>query len=406
MAGSSWQDWDTAWLSLSRLELDPDAPSLSTAFEQAARLSVSMLKVDRVGVWLEDTPRNLLRCVYQFDLATNAPEIRVLQQVDLPSYRAAMDEHRFIVADDAKTHPFTRELRESYLDPLGIVSMLDAPIHRGQELLGVVCHEHRGEPRKWTRDELHFAGAVADIVALFLEQRLRYDLQAALHVQEVALQRADRLNGVARLAAGVAHDFNNLLTVILSLAKLGAGQARDPNVHATFEEITDTAERAARLSERLLRFGSGAPASNGTSDLTRVVLGIHRLLQSVSKSTVVSLELASDPLRVTMDTVQVEQILVNLVSNAIEAGATKVILRTRRVAQLAVLEVVDDGTGMPPEVLGQVFEPLFTTKENGTGLGLPTVFGLVKSAGGSVSVDSAPDGGTTVTVRLPTLGEP
>lgn len=398
--GRSWLAWDKAHLALSRMEVDAAEPSLSGALERTARLAVRMLQVDRVGVWLVDHAARQLSCIYQFDREPGAPEIRVLGEVDLAAYLAAMDEHRFIVADDARVHPFTRELREHYLEPLGITSMLDAPIFRGQELVGVVCHESRGAKRSWSTDERYFAGSVGDVVALFMEQHARLALETELRIKEAALQRAERLNGVARLAAGVAHDFNNLLTVVSSLAERGASTSPTADCRAAFQEIHDTSARAAQLAERLLRFGRGVPLSTRPSSPNAVVQGVFRLLRSVARETTLRLDLQAEDSAVLVDAVQLEQVLVNLVTNAVEAGSKNVTVRTRREDGSVVLEVEDDGEGMSAEVQRQIFEPLFTTKESGTGLGLPTVVSLAESTGGRVTVQSAEGRGTTVRVYL------
>lgn len=403
-AGNSWLDWDSAHLALSRLEVDHDEPSLPRALEQTAMLAVHMLDVDRVGVWLVDADSRQLKCIFQFDRVPSDEDVHVLGEMDLGAYRDAMDEHRFIVADDAQSHPFTRDLSERYLIPLGITSMLDAPIYRGGELVGVVCHEHRGEKRHWSKDERYFAGSVANVASLFMEQHARMAVEAELHQKEAALQRAVRLNNVARLAAGVAHDFNNLLTVILAMADRGMARSQSTESREAFREIHDAAGRASRLAERLLRFGRGGPPSKRSAAPDRVVAGVLRLLRSVARKTTIGTDLGAEDALVSADSIQLEQMLINLVTNAAEAGSRQIVIRTRRDGESLLLEVEDDGEGMPDEVKAQAFEPLFTTKESGSGLGLPSVVGLAESVGGDVTIDSAPGRGTTVRIRLPLAG--
>ncbi len=149
--------------------------------ETAART----LDVERVGVWLFDDQRRVLRCVDLYQLSTGRHSSgNELVVADYPSYFAALENERTVAAHDALTDPRTREFTESYLAPLGITSLLDAPIWVGGRLIGVVCHEQVGPRRRWSLDERNFAGSIADLLALAFESWQRLQTERELRESE------------------------------------------------------------------------------------------------------------------------------------------------------------------------------------------------------------------------------
>ena len=232
------------------------------------------------------------------------------------------------------------------------------------------------------------------------------------------LQQVQKMEAMGRLAASVAHDFNNVVAVILSgAAELG----RDPS--ETLElagEIQAAGERAARLTKQLLAFSRQQPIEPRTIDVDELVRGFEPMAARLAGKPIrLTLALASRA-HVHADPGQVEQVLMNLVVNARDAmtsgGAITIATALAAPGDPEVdrhgpgqtwvrLSVKDTGAGMTEEVQQRIFEPFFTTKPKGvgTGLGLATVFGIVKQAGGFVSVQSAPGQGSTFRVHLPRL---
>jgi signal transduction histidine kinase len=254
-----------------------------------------------------------------------------------------------------------------------------------------------------------------------LEQRVQ-ERSAELKRQDEALQEARRMESLGLLAGGVAHDFNNLLTVILGNAALlqdSPALARAPE--GPLGEIRKASERAATLVSQLLASSRRQARSPRVLDLNAVVSDAERLLgRLIGEHIELVVSLAPAPLAVFADAAQLEQVIVNLATNARDAmpsGGT-LTLEThaeelavggpRAAGAWVVLSVRDTGVGMDAETRRLAFHPFFTTKEvgRGTGLGLATVSGIVEQSGGHVLVESEPGRGSCFRVFLPRAEAP
>ena len=177
------------------------------AFRRLTEASAETLGVARVGVWLYDETAARMRaedlCERLSSAAgpsiTHAANAEILRD-DYPAYFAALEENRTLVADDARAHPATRELAATYLEPLGITSLLDAPIRADGRVIGVVCHAHVGAPRAWNPEEVSFAGSLADLAAFIVEQRDLRRAEAALRESERRYAFLDTLTGLPNRA--------------------------------------------------------------------------------------------------------------------------------------------------------------------------------------------------------------
>jgi len=239
---------------------------------------------------------------------------------------------------------------------------------------------------------------------------------------EGQLQQSRRMEAVGRLAGGIAHDFNNLLTIIKGYTELAVQRKDIPApVRGDIEHIEDASERAAGLVRQLLAFSRKQVLQPKNLDLNGIVLGLEKLLrrligEDIEMKTMVSAGLGT----IKADPAQVEQVLMNLVVNARDAmpNGGKIIVETSNVdldktyasehvtvkpGSYVMLAVSDTGTGMSSETAAHIFEPFFTTKggSKGTGLGLATVYGIVKQSGGYIWVYSEPDKGATFKVYFP-----
>jgi PAS domain S-box-containing protein len=251
------------------------------------------------------------------------------------------------------------------------------------------------------------------------------DITERKHLEQQFLQ-AQKMEAIGRLAGGIAHDFNNLLTAIIGYSQISLARlhSQDP-MRKDIEEVESAGQRAAALTGQLLAFSRKQVVQPQVLDLNTVVTGLTKMLQRLIGEDV-ELETSLDPdaWHVKVDRGQIEQIIMNLAVNSRDAmpEGGKLTIETSNVkldeeyagghidaspGPHVMLAITDTGSGMDKETESRIFEPFFTTKEQGrgTGLGLSTVYGIVKQSGGSIGVYSEPGRGTTFKVYLPRVEE-
>jgi len=397
--------------------------SLDDVLKRVTESAARALGVARVNVWLHDEQAAAIRCVVNFDSRTGTFTAgEMLLEKDAPSYFRALREMRTIAAINAENDERTVELRESYLEPLGITTLLDAPILRSGKVAGVVCHEHVGPMRDWALHEKLFAGNVADIVALILETDRRLAAERERQEMERRLRTMERLEGLGMLAAQVAHDFNNMLAAVGINAELLMDDLPEGPSRRSVEDIRDVAFRAKELCRHLLGFSGKQQLTLEPVDMGEIATELIRLLRSATPEGVRLSLSARAGVTVMADPGALHQVALNLVTNAIDAvrergGTIEVRVGTeafdgpegRRLAhdwrsaagEYGVLEVTDDGVGMDEAVQQRIFEPFYTTKPTGHGLGLSSALGTIKAHRGALDLASRLGVGTTMRVLLP-----
>src|SRR5213083_40879 len=276
------------------------------------------------------------------------------------------------------------------------VEMLRAFLRSGYRLADVESHERDrvGQPKVFLNN---LVGIVEDglLKRAWGTQRDITDLKRL----EDQLRQAQKMEAVGRLAGGVAHDFNNLLTAILGSVELLLRELEPASpLRQDAAEIKKAGERAAALTRQLLAYSRRQVLNPEVLDLNRVVADMDRMLRRlIGEDVDLVTRPAPDLDTVRADRGQIEQVLVNLVLNARDAMPQG--------GAYALLAVSDTGSGMDAETAAHLFEPFFTTKEvgKGTGLGLATVYGIVKQSGGYIWVESELDRGTTVRIAFPVV---
>jgi len=290
----------------------------------------------------------------------------------------------------------------------------------------------RGEVRNRAKDGSFYWVDATIVPLLDAEGRpqqfiaIRTDITQKKEAEE-ALRQSQKLESLGVLAGGIAHDFNNLLTSILGNANLGAASLLPDNPAGRyFHRIEAGAQRAADLTNQLLTYSGRRHVQPVELELNRLVQEITQLLEvSISRKSVIRFDLASSLSTISADPSQIQQLVMNLVTNASEAmdevKGGLITIRTREenldapfladhtpILPLApgryvVLEVSDTGAGMSAETLAKIFDPFFTTKVLGRGLGLAALLGILRQLKGSLKVYSEPGQGTMFRVYLPTL---
>ena len=299
--------------------------------------------------------------------------------------------------------------------------------------------EQPGSRKQFSRHETHWRRKDGKIITVEISGRPVSDdagnlLYFEVIVEDVSHQRGmehrlrhiQKMEAIGRLAGGIAHDFNNLLGVItgyseMLLDKLGS----EPKLSALITHVLKATERGSALTRQLLAFSRQQVLEPRVINIQEHFNGIVQLLRRVlGEDTRLNLDAGEQPIRLRADAAQLEQVIMNLVVNARDAmpsGGNLSIEISRahldaeycrhnpdtRPGSYLLVSVSDTGCGMSPEVLSRVFEPFFTTKESGkgTGLGLATVYGIVKQSGGHITVYSEVSHGTTFKVYLPLTEE-
>jgi PAS domain S-box-containing protein len=265
-----------------------------------------------------------------------------------------------------------------------------------------------------TSHVVEFGGKRAELV-------LANDVTGRLRLEE-QFRQAQKMEAVGLLAGGVAHDFNNILTAIIGYGnlmqmKMPAGEPLRTHV----DQILSTAEQAAQLTRSLLAFSRKQVLNPAPADLNAVIRKVQKLLKRlIGENIEFRTELGAGDMTVMVDVIQIEQVLMNLATNARDAmpGGGVLTVRSARTeladgfirsrgygkpGAYARMSIVDTGVGMDEKTRERIFEPFFTTKElgKGTGLGLATVYGIIKQHDGIIEVESEPGKGSAFHAYLP-----
>jgi len=411
-------------------QLGASRGDLSAGLHRLTEAACSILQVVRAGVWRFDADRSVLECLDLYDAAggTHSAGVR-LQARDLPIYFGALEGERVIVADDTRADPRLRELLEGYLTPLGITSMLDAPIRIRGKMVGVVCCEHTGPARAWSVIEQSLAGTFADFAGLAIESHEAHSQELRARRLEDQLRHAQKLESLGILAGGIAHDFNNLLVGILGnaglcLEELPEGSSLRPLVR----DIQSAAGEAAELAQEMLAYSGKAILKTESLRVDGLLGALAPVLQRRLPAGV-SLGVEAGPagLAVVGDAAQLRHAITNLVQHRAEAlgggGGTIVVqassasvppldtsalvLGERLVpGPFVAISVRDSGAGMDQAACEHLFDPFYTTRASGRGLGLAVVLGIVAGHHGAIAVESEVGKGTAVTIFLPATAPP
>ncbi len=348
----------------------------------------------------------------------------ILARVERPRIELEWARSQAEALEKALAHPYDVYLVDYYLEEHTGLDFLRASRERGIQgpMVMLTAHGDRSLDLQAMDAGASDYLVKGEIDPGTLERSIRYAVERqraadALRRREEQLQRAQRMDAVVRMAGGIAHDFNNLLTAIAGYAQL-AVEGLHPShvVRDDLLEIGRAVDRARYLTDQLLAFSRKQILRPSPFDLGEWTAGLGNTVQHLTLGRVsVAIEPGTDPVPVRADQRQLEQAVANLVFNAVEAmphgGELRIRAGVEEVVEAVdlppgsygVLEVADSGEGMTAETLAHSLEPFFTTKDPARhpGLGLATVYGIVRQSRGTVTVSSGPGIGTTVRLLLP-----
>ncbi len=379
------------------------------------------LGVDRCGIYLLDEATDQLRGTFGTDdrgQTTDEREARMDKNIDL--WAALQERIRNNVPGWISTHGNYLYYKDRFRGVPGTGWVVATPISvEGGRLTGIMFNDCAITHAPLDESQQDQLAVFCSLLGHLLERR---KAEAEREKVEVQLRQAQKMESVGRLAGGVAHDFNNMLGVILGRTEM-ALERLDPS-HELYDDLTEirkAAQHSADLTRKLLAFGRKQTIKPEVLDLNETVAGTLKMLQRLIGE---EIELAWHPETglwpVRVDPSQIDQVLANLCVNARDAisGVGKMTIETGNTTfdddycaahrgsspgDYVLLTVSDNGCGMEKETQSHLFEPFYTTKEmgKGTGLGLATVYGIVKQNHGYINVYSEPGRGTAFKIYLP-----
>lgn len=327
----------------------------------------------------------------------------------------ALQTHEPVIVEDLLRE--TRIVPQLLLDH-DIVSGITVLVRTKNEPWGVFGI-HSDQRRAFTRDDVHFLQAVANVVTAVLErERVEDELrrsraELALRVAEERLRRSERLASLGTLATGIAHEINNPVNTILMTAESALlsleREPPGPRLQEDLSVVVHEAQRCGEIVQRVLEFVRDRKPERKEVDLREVIhsavtMAEKTLREPSAREVTVDLDRELPP--VLFNRAEIEQALIHLIRNAHESAEgepVNVAIRARRNGQKVTVTVEDDGSGIPPEVRDRIFDPFFTTRRErgGTGLGLSLAHSIVTDHGGIIDVDSEPGQGSSFRIELP-----
>ncbi len=356
----------------------------------------------------------------------------VVGEVTVKAEKGSSEGHALLTGKPVFSDDVDRETRFQYADFIkdnGVKALVNVAIGGGGKSPYGILQVDSRSPRRFGEKETSFLRGYANLLAAAVD-RLRTaqelsDAQAMLRAREVARGHSNKMEAIGHLTGGVAHDFNNLLTIIRSAADLLRRNELPEDRRARYiEAISDTVDRASKLTAQLLAFARRQALQPEAFDVGRRVQVVIDLLTSLFGSRIrIECEPSDPPCFARADIGQFETALVNLAVNAQDAmdgqgvltfkvGPTSSVPAMRghpeMIGDFIMISVTDTGSGIEADSLPKLFEPFFTTKEvgKGTGLGLSQVHGFTRQSGGGVGVESLRGRGTTFKLYLPESAPP
>jgi signal transduction histidine kinase/CheY-like chemotaxis protein/PAS domain-containing protein/HPt (histidine-containing phosphotransfer) domain-containing protein len=404
------------------VELSTDSAVVRGDFEAAAkRITEKMIwamDINRVGVWMLDQDDTELRCIdlYEKDSRKHTSDL-VLKTKDFPSYFNSLQTERAIDADDALVDPRTKEFTESYLIPNGVTSILDAPIRYSGKVVGVICHEWKGDIRHWYADEVNFAAEVADQAAQALFNAERKSMEDQLQQAKEMAESAN--NAKSEFLANMSHEIRTPMNAIIGFSDILSDEKLTEEQADYVMTIRGSSQHLLELINDILDFSK---IEAGKLDVEIIDCSLKELFarfESMIRPAAMEKgldfaikELGELPLNIRTDPTRLNQCLVNLVNNAIKFTKkghvfVNICLEEKENEPYIRFDIEDTGIGIPQKKQSKIFESFSqadgstTRKFGGTGLGLTITKQLVELLNGQLSMTSKKGKGSVFSMSIP-----
>lgn len=392
---------------------------LETAFKVITETAANALEVERVSVWIYNGDRTKLQCVNLYERSKQRFTAGMeLKRKDYPIYFKALATTSTLIVTDTRNDLRVKELLAKLLEPQNIISLIDAPIWVGGEVVGMVCHEQVGTPRQWELIEQNFVGSIADFVALTLEVCDRIRAESALREAKEVAEVANRAKNT--FLANMSHELQTPLNSILAIAAALQNDVSGPLTEEQRQSLNNLELNGKHLQELINNILDFAKIESGKIELQLAPISIQELCnsslsfvkqQAFKKNIRLSSQVPEGLEPIQVDEYRIRQMLVNLLNNAIkftlDDGEVWIEVQPNPTNEYIFISVVDTGIGISSDDLSKLFQPFvyvdnsYTRRQAGTGLGLAMVQRIVQLHGGSVHAESALGRGSRFTVKLP-----
>ncbi|MFA5393191.1 MAG: ATP-binding protein [Candidatus Ratteibacteria bacterium] len=272
------------------------------------------------------------------------------------------------------------------------------PLMIKNELVGFLVISQKENWKVFSKHDLEFLRTISSQLAMVINNSELFS----------QLQRAERLAAAGIIAAGMAHEIRNPLVSIKTFVQLLPEKFNDPEFRQTFTKIaSQEVDRINRLLEDLLNFARPAPMQKKKTNLSGIMEKSLFMLSNelAARKIIVEKEYLKNDVFVEGDEFQLQRVFSNLFLNSIQAmengGRLTITASTSPYKQRFFIKIIDTGKGIPSENLSRIFDPFFSTRHGGNGLGLAIAHNIVKEHGGEIEVQSAPNSGTTFTLEFP-----
>jgi signal transduction histidine kinase len=311
--------------------------------------------------------------------------------------------NKVVIIEDVLIDPRIQYPEEAQRE--GIRMILDLPLTLGRNFVGIL-RIFFSEQRKFSEEQLNFKVSIAEQCALAIDKARLIEKHKSQY-DHLALQ-TEKLSALGRMAAAIAHEINNPLAgILLFSTNLSKKVPKEGPLREGLDVIIHETIRCKSIIQELLSFSRESEPKRSLTNVNEIIERALSILENEFRLHHISVkkDLSSDIPDALLDANQMQQVFVNLMLNATEAiqehGVIVITSSINPNQKLERIEIADTGCGISPDDISRIFEPFFSTKPKGTGLGLAVSYGIIRNHQGTIHVSSQPGIGTRFTIEIP-----